>query len=103
MAFCIRPNLGLTLAQERRSPSGFKRLLWIQVAVKLDEFPDRPCPARLMADPQACSVVSVEVLVEQQVIPPVGIGLKLPYPADICRAISYRNAWASSRDRNSTP
>src|SRR5271157_5968256 len=71
------PDSGLVLAQKRRSPSGFKHLLWIQVAVKLDEFRHRPRPTRLMAGPQARSVVSVEVLVKQQVILPMGIGLEL--------------------------
>ena len=74
---CLRPNSGLTLTYKGSGPSGFKHLLWIEVAVKLDELPDRPRPTRLMAGPQARPVVSVEVLVEQQVIPPVGIGLEL--------------------------
>src|SRR5271157_4492170 len=52
------PDSGLVLAQERRRPSGFKHLLWIQVAVKLDEFRHRPRPARLMAGPQASPVAA---------------------------------------------
>ena len=55
----------LALMHKRRSPSGFKHLLWIQVAVELDELPNQPRPTGLMAGPHACPVVSVEVLVEK--------------------------------------
>ena len=55
----------LALTHKRRSPSGFKHLLWIQVAVELDELPNQARPTGLMAGPHACPVVSVEVLVEK--------------------------------------
>ena len=55
----------LALTHKRRSPSGFKHLLWIQVAVELDELPNQARPTGLMAGPYACSVISVEVLVEK--------------------------------------
>src|SRR6516225_1372691 len=77
LLFVIGWDSALVLAYKRSSPASFEHLLWIQVAVKLDEFPDQPRPARLMAGPQARPIVSMEVLVEQQVIPPMRIGLEL--------------------------
>src|SRR6516164_1666099 len=67
----------LILTHKRCSPTSFKHLLRIQVTVELDEFRNQPRPARLMAGSKTRSVVSVEVLIEQQVVPPVEIVLKL--------------------------
>ena len=51
--------------------------LGIQQAEELDELGHDPGPAGLVAGAQPGAVVAVEVLVEQDVVAPVGIGLEL--------------------------
>ena len=46
-------------------------------AVELDALGHQPGPAGLVAGAQPCAVVAVEVLVEEDVIPPMRIGLEL--------------------------
>ena len=48
----------------------------VETAEELDQFRDETGPAGLVAGPKAGAVVSVEVLVEQNVILPVRIGLE---------------------------
>src|SRR5690348_10982708 len=43
----------------------------------VDQAGDQSGPSGLMAGAQSCAVVPVEMLVEEQVIPPVRIGLEL--------------------------
>ncbi len=57
--------------------TGFKILGSVQTAEKLDQFGNQACPAGLVARPQPSAVVSVEVLVEQDVILPLRTGLEL--------------------------
>ena len=60
-------------------------LLWsgehsgrVKGAIVLDHARHQPRPARLMAGAKARAVIAVEILVEEDVIPPVRIGLELP-------------------------
>ncbi len=57
--------------------AAFQSPLRIQKAIELDELGHEPGPTGLMARAQPCTVVTVEVFVEQHVIPPMGIGLEL--------------------------
>jgi hypothetical protein len=56
-------------------PDG-EELSSIKSAEELDQFRDDTGPAGLVAGPKARAVVSVKILVEQNVIPPVRIGLE---------------------------
>src|SRR6266849_5408137 len=56
--------------------TGFKILGSVQTAEELDQFGNQACPAGLVARPQPSAVVSVEVLVEQDVILPLRAGLE---------------------------
>src|SRR5262249_3860122 len=47
-----------------------------------DQLRDEPCPTRLVAGTEAGSVVAVEVLVEEDVVPPRRIVLKTLDPAE---------------------
>src|SRR5512136_150391 len=62
---------------EGRILAGLKCLLGIEKSKELDQLGDHPCPSRLVACAQARTVVPMEVLVEKNVIPPVGVGLEL--------------------------
>src|SRR5215467_3259012 len=52
LLFVICRDSALVLAHKRSSSTRFEHLLWIQVAVKLDELPDQPCPTRLVTGPR---------------------------------------------------
>src|SRR5687767_2408599 len=61
--------------RSRLTPDGLPPQLEPRVRVdpaeEPDERADQPAPAGLMAGPDACAVVALEILVEEQVIPPV--------------------------------
>src|SRR3979411_270777 len=57
--------------------TSIQKLLSLHATEKLDQFRDPPGPSGLVAGSQARAVVPVEVLEEQQVILPLGIGLEL--------------------------
>ena len=67
---------------ESRHLAALQSALGIHVAKKLDELGHQPRPASLMAGTQSGPVVGMEVFEEQQVIPPLGIGLEL-----LCTAV----------------
>ncbi len=73
-----------SLFLETRHLAAFQGPLRIQKAIELDELGHKPRPSGLMACTQARAVVTVEVFVEQDVIPPMRIGLEL------LRAAVYR-------------
>src|SRR3990172_2014462 len=52
----------------------------VQRAKHLDEFRPYPCPPRLVTRPEACAVVAVEVLIEEDVVTSVRVGLELLSP-----------------------
>jgi L-rhamnose isomerase len=54
----------------------------------LQEFGDQAGPAGLMVGPQTRAVIAVEILVEQDIVAPVRVGLKFIYSA-INRAASF--------------
>src|SRR5262245_53593216 len=56
---------------ERGSPAPLQESLGVQDAIELDGLGYDPGPAGLMARPQPRPVVAVEILVEEQEIPPV--------------------------------
>ena len=69
LTFRLSTNEGRTLAD-------FKRLLGIEKSKELDHLGDQSCPSRLVTRPKPGAVIPMEVLVEENVIPPVGVGLK---------------------------
>ena len=62
---------------ECRGLADVKRLLGIEKSKELDQLGHHSCPSRLVACAQARTVVPMEVLVEENVIPPVGVRLGL--------------------------
>src|SRR5690349_20032735 len=67
----------LRAVNERGLLARLEELRGIQQAVQLDEFGHEPRPSGLMAGAEPGAVVAVEVLVEQNVVVPVRIGLEL--------------------------
>src|SRR4029453_1759514 len=67
----------LRTLSERGFLADFENARGIQDPIELDELGDEPCPAGLVTGAQPGAVVGVEVLVEEDVIAPVGIGLEL--------------------------
>lgn len=56
--------------------AGLQEILRIKCANDLDQLRDYPRPDGLVAGPQARAGVTVEVLIEEAVVSPVGIGLE---------------------------
>src|SRR3954447_3829877 len=78
----LAPASHLSLAVEHLSEYALRALPAGQVRIRqhpvdLDDPSDAPRPAGLMAGAHARAGVAVEVLVEQEVVPPQGIGLEL--------------------------
>ena len=71
----LPPRLPVGL-HERCLPANFQRTLRIQEAVKLDHLGHKPGPAGLMARTESRAIVAMEVLVKEDVVTPVGIGLE---------------------------
>jgi hypothetical protein len=67
--------------------TGVEHLSSVDFSKKFDQFRDNASPASLVARSQARAVISVEVLVEQDVILPMRIGLKF-----LCRAVHWSPA-----------
>jgi len=59
----------------------------VELAENLDKQGDNTGPTRLVAGPDAGAIVPVEVLVEQKVIPPVGIRLFIILPEPVGHSI----------------
>src|SRR5258708_33399220 len=72
---CRYLSSGLALRKGTCFP-GIQKLLRVETTEKLDQLCDHAGPTGLMAGPEARAVVAVEVLVEQDVILPLGIGLE---------------------------
>src|SRR6202000_3032622 len=66
-----------SLLREGACFTGIQKLLSVNAAEKLDQFCDQAGPSGLVAGAQARAVVAMEVLIEQDVILPLGIGLEL--------------------------
>jgi len=66
----------LWLFGKRSCFTALEKLGSIDLAEQLDQLGNDTCPASLVARPQASAVISVKVLVEQDVILPVRIGLE---------------------------
>ena len=72
------PVLGpLFLLTEGCSPASLQKGLGIELAENVDQAGDDPGPTRLMAGADPGTVIAVEVLVKQDVIPPVRVRLEL--------------------------
>ena len=56
--------------------ASLEKLRPIKVAEELDQLRDDTRPARLVAGPKACAIVTVKLFEEQAVILPLRIGLK---------------------------
>ena len=100
-AYLTRPlDLGFALRKGTCFP-GIQKLLRVETAEKLDQLCDHTGPTGLMTGPEFRAVIAVEVLVEKDVILPIGIGLEFLYAAvhrppsgfipqeDPCQTISY--------------
>src|SRR5271167_5173961 len=75
-AYLTRPlRLGFALRKGTCFP-GIQKLLRVETTEKFDQLCDHAGPTGLMTGPEARAVIAVEVLVEQDVILPVGIGLE---------------------------
>src|SRR4051794_23544896 len=55
----------------------FQISLGVQVAEQVNQLSYYPCPARLVAGSKARAVVTVEVLVKEEMVAPVGVALEL--------------------------
>ena len=62
-------------------PPDLQEPLAVDASEELDQCRDTAGPTRLMTRANSCAVISVEVLVEQDVILPVPIGLEFLTPA----------------------
>src|SRR6266576_2500579 len=62
---------------EGASLAGRKVAFRVEPAEDLDKLRNGASPAGLVAGSQACSVVTIEVLEEEKVVPPMGIALEL--------------------------
>ena len=71
---CLDP---LRFSTRRRHPPASQKFSCIDLAENFNECGDDPGPPRLMAGADAGAVVTMEVFLEQQIVPPVGIALKL--------------------------
>ena len=69
------PGFGIALVMDS-GPAHFKRILRIEQAKKLDQLRHQSRPSRLVTRAESRSVVSVEVLKEQDVVPPVRVALE---------------------------
>src|SRR5947207_1433651 len=81
----VAPTLTVTSPKfTGASPASTERPRWTlgcsRRAPRLDQLGDERRPARLMDGAESLAVVSVEVLVKEQVVAKVGIGLKLLLP-----------------------
>ena len=80
-AYLTRPlRLGFALRKGTCFP-GIQKLLCVETAEKLDQLCDHTGPTGLMTGPEARAVIAVEVLVEKDVILPMGIGLEFLHAA----------------------
>src|SRR5271165_6596202 len=85
-AYLTRPlRLGFAFRKGTCFP-GIQKLLRVETTEKLDQLCDHTGPTGLMAGPEARAVIAVEVLVEKDVILPLGIGL------EFLRAAVHRHA-----------
>src|SRR6516165_1410133 len=67
----------LLFSTKRLCASAFQKFFCIDFAKNFDERGNGPGPPRLMAGADAGTVVAMEVFIEQQIVPPVRIPLKL--------------------------
>src|SRR6516165_3023870 len=67
----------LYLSAKRRLPASFQKDLGVEVPKDFDQGGHQPGPSGLMTGAETSAVVPMEVLVEQQIIPPVGVVLGL--------------------------
>src|SRR5271156_4906556 len=68
--------VGLALRKGGRF-TGIQKLLPVDSAEKLDQLCDHAGPSGLVTCPQTSPVIAMEVLVEQDVVLPMGISLEL--------------------------
>src|SRR5580704_19714465 len=76
------PPRAASFASKGGSPPGFEKGLGVEVPEDFDQRRHEASPAGLMTGADAGAVVAMEVLVEQQIITPEGIGLELFGSAD---------------------
>src|SRR5690242_3428589 len=62
---------------ESGRPTGLKKLLRIEQSEKLNQLRHHSCPSGLMARAEPGAVIPMKVFVEQDIVAPVRVGLKL--------------------------
>ena len=93
-------------ANEGRTLADLKHLLGIEKSKELDHLRHQPGPSRLVACTESCAVVGVEVLVEEDVVAPVGVGLELlraPVDGPPAMFIAQEDAGKPVRDLLGSP
>src|SRR3954467_1431931 len=80
-AGCRGQLCAVSPARKGRLLAGLEGTLGIREPVDLDQRSDQPSPAGLVTRAQPGAVVPLEVLVEQDVVAPVGVALKLLHAA----------------------
>src|SRR5512135_2683705 len=61
--------------------ASLQKALRVEIAKQMDELPNEPRPAGLMAGPQPGAVVAVEVFMEKDIVAPLRIVLELLHAA----------------------
>src|SRR5215469_3582426 len=74
--FTMPPSHALSAVKGGCSPA-FEKGLGIEAPEDLDQRRHQPGPSCLVTGADTGAIVAMEILVEQQMIPPVGIALKL--------------------------
>src|ERR1700745_67774 len=64
------------LLGEGSCPAGLEELLCVEAAEQFDQFSHQAGPSGLMTGSETCSIVTVEVLVEQDVVLPLRVCLE---------------------------
>src|SRR6516164_3867882 len=60
--------------------SGLQKLACVDAAEQFDQLGDQARPSGLVTGAQSCAVVSMEILIEENVVLPIRIGLELLRP-----------------------
>src|SRR5262245_40418624 len=98
---CLLSAAGGLLALEGRPPAQLEEPRAVDASEQLPGGRHGARPAGLMAGPDARAGVAVEIFEEEQVVPPVGIGLELLRPTEHRPAavrVAQEDAHQAARD-----
>lgn len=91
---------GFLLRHQGRTLSGFEVALGADGSKELDQPGNQSCPAGLVAGALAHAVDAMEIFIEENVVPPMGVRLKLFRPSEngtIAVFVSQKNAFQTRR------